>query len=85
MKKNSFFTILFTVATINGYAQNTTGSYALRAGDELTKQMVEYMPDEETSQGTFRDMRPYNGTWYLNGKKRGETVNGVSSPDYLFM
>jgi len=35
--------------------------------------------------GTFRNMRPYNGTWYLNGAKRGETVNGVDSPDDLFM
>lgn len=36
-------------------------------------------------EGTFRDMRPYNGTWYSRGKKRGETVNGESSPDDLFM
>jgi hypothetical protein len=44
-----------------------------------------FYPEDFYFKGTFRDMRPYNGTWYLQGKKRGETVNGESSPDDLFM
>ena len=37
---------ILTLITIQSHAQNITGSHSFRIGDDITKQVVEYAPDE---------------------------------------
>ena len=55
--RKRLLTIILAVATLHGYAQNTSGSYALRSGDELTKLAVEYMSGNDGSQYMLWDLR----------------------------
>ena len=57
MKKDYFLPLLLAVAALQGYAQNTAGSFALRSGDELTKLAAEYMPGNDGSQDILWDLR----------------------------
>ena len=52
--------MIFAVAALHGNAQNTSGSYALRSGDELTKLAAEYMPGNDGSQDILWDLRNMN-------------------------
>ena len=53
----ALFTLQLVIAVQIGSAQNTTGSYALRSGDELTKLAAEYMPGNDGSQDMLWDLR----------------------------
>ncbi len=51
---------MIALAALQGYAQNTAGSYALRSGDALTKLAVEYMSGNDGSQDMLWDLRNMN-------------------------
>ncbi|MBQ5474360.1 MAG: hypothetical protein IIT65_06590 [Lachnospiraceae bacterium] len=53
----ALFTLQLVIAVQIGSAQNTTGSYALRSGDELTKLEAEYMSGNDGSQDMLWDLR----------------------------
>ncbi len=50
--------IILALFTIQSHAQNIEGSYSCRIGDNITKQVVEYVPDEKSfiDQGTVSDL-----------------------------
>ena len=49
--------MIIAAVTMHGYAQNASGSYALRSGDELTKLSAEYMSGNDGSQDMLWDLR----------------------------
>lgn len=56
MKQILLSTILALIS-LQSHAQNMEGSYSFRIGDDITKQVVEYAPDEVSFDNMVWDLR----------------------------
>lgn len=55
--KQILLSIILALISLQSHAQNITGSHAYRIGDKITKQVVEYAPDEKSFDNMVWDLR----------------------------
>jgi len=55
--KKTLIALIFAVATLHGYAQNTVGTFVPRANDEVTLQQTAYVAADEGAEDTVWDFR----------------------------
>lgn len=57
MKQILLSIMILALISLQNHAQNISGSHAYRIGDKITKQVVEYAPDEVSFANMVWDLR----------------------------
>ena len=57
MKQILLSIMILALISLQSHAQNMEGSYSFRIGDDITKQVVEYAPDEVSFDNMVWDLR----------------------------